>query len=106
MRRRAIVAWGVVAITMAMASTALAGGWAVTTVDSMPEEFEAGTTYTIEYTIRQHGKTPVDSGASHVMLRQPKTGESLRFHAENHGDGTYSVEVTVPRGLLGVGSSQ
>jgi hypothetical protein len=94
--RRAIITLATAALVVATASTALAGGFAVTTVESMPDEFDAGATYTIEYTVRAHGKTPVDSGASYLMLRNSKGGKSLKFDAVNHGDGTYSVEVTIP----------
>lgn len=79
---------------LAIAATALAGGWAVTSFENLPERFEAGATYTLEYTILQHGETPADSGASFVTFRDGK--ESLRFDANNHRDGTYSVEVTLP----------
>ncbi|MGH8945908.1 MAG: hypothetical protein ACRDVL_07155 [Acidimicrobiia bacterium] len=92
--RRATIIVAAAGLSLALAAPALAGGWAVTTFENLPESFEAGTTYTLDYTIRQHGKTPVDSGASHVMLRN--FDQLLRFDAANHGDGTYSVEVTVP----------
>lgn len=83
------------AVLLAIASTALAGGWAVTSFEELPSEFEAGTTYSLDYVILQHGETPADSGASYVTLRDSE-GESLRFDAMNHGDGTYTVEVTIP----------
>lgn len=92
--RKAITALATAALVGAFASTALAGGFAVATIENLPEKFEAGTTYSLDYTIRAHGETPVDSGASFVTLRNGS--ESLRFDAINHGNGTYAVEVTVP----------
>lgn len=92
--RKTITALATAALVGAFASAALAGGFAVATVENLPEEFEAGTTYVLDYTIRAHGETPVDSGASFVTLRNGS--ESLRFDATNHGNGTYTVEVTVP----------
>ena len=92
--RKIITALASAALVMGVASMALAGGWAVTSFENLPEEFEAGTTYTLDYVILQHGQTPADSGASFVTLRNGK--ESLRFDAVNHGDGTYTVELTIP----------
>lgn len=91
---RATVVLAAAAMTLALAAPALAGGWAVTTFENLPESFEAGATYSLDYTIRQHGKTPVDSGDSYVMFRN--ADRSLRFDAANHGDGTYTVKVTLP----------
>jgi len=95
--RKAITALSAATLVMAVAAPALAGGWAVTSFENLPGEFEAGTTYTLDYTIRAHGETPVDSGASYVMLRDFDGDQSHRFDALNHGDGTYTVEVTIPR---------
>jgi len=96
--RKIITALASVALVMGVASMALAGGWAVTSFENLPEKFEAGTTYTLDYVILQHGQTPADSGASYVMLRDFEGDQSLRFNAVNHGDGTYTVEVTIPEG--------
>lgn len=93
--RKVITALATAAI-LAIPSTALAGGWAVTSFENLPSEFEAGTTYTLDYVILQHGKTPAESGASFVMLRDFDGDQSLRFDAVNHGDGTYTVEITLP----------
>lgn len=93
--RKAITALAAAAL-FAIASPALAGGWAVTNFENLPDELQAGTTYSLDYTIRAHGQTPVDSGASHVMLRNFDADESLRFDAVNHGDGTYTVEIALP----------
>lgn len=91
--RRVITALATAAL-LAIGSPALAGGWAVTSFENLPNEFETGATYTLDYVILQHGQTPADSGASFVTFRNGK--ESLRFDAVNHGDGTYTVEVTIP----------
>lgn len=93
--RKAITALATAAL-LAIASTALAGGWAVTSFENLPESFEAGTTYSLDYTVRAHGQTPIDSGASHLMFRNFDADESVRFDAVNHGDGTYTVEIALP----------
>jgi len=94
--RRTIIATATAALVCATAATALAGGWAVTTVDSLPAQFEAGTTHTIDYTVLAHGKTPVDAGDSIVTFQDADKNKPLTFEAINHGDGTYTVEVTLP----------
>ncbi len=53
---------------------ALAGGWAITSVDTQPGQFVAGETHTIEYTILQHGEH-----------RTTLPNTSLTFRSE-HGD--------------------
>lgn len=93
--RRTTINLAAASLMVALASPALAGGWAVTTVDSMPAEFEAGTTYTIDYTVRAHGQTPVDAGASHLTFQQKGT-KPLHFDAVYLGDGKYRTEVTLP----------
>ena len=37
------------------------GGWAVTTVDHLPDYIEAGKPFTISYVVRQHGEEPLQS---------------------------------------------
>lgn len=95
MRRAITTTLAAGALAVVTASTALAGGWAVTTVDAMPEEFDAGATHTIEYTVRAHGQTPTDAGASHLTFSQ-KGSKTLRFDATYLGEGRYRVEVTLP----------
>lgn len=98
MRRRLIV--GVCALTVALVSgsgLALAGGWAVTSVDSAPEEIVAGRTYTVEYTVRQHGDKPVAVDDTFIQITSEATGETLTFPGSATGDvGRYAAEVTVP----------
>lgn len=93
--RRTVIILAVAALAMAAASTALAGGWAVTSFEDLPEKFEAGTTYTLDYTVRAHGKTPVDAGPSQVVFRQ-EGSKPVQFDAVYVGDGRYRVEVTLP----------
>jgi hypothetical protein len=56
MTRNAMVALAGAAV-MAISGTALGGGWATTTIDDAPEQFRAGTTHEITYTVLQHGRT-------------------------------------------------
>ena len=46
-------------VLLATASAALAGGWAVVTLDAPPGEIRAGQPWTVGFTVLQHGRTPV-----------------------------------------------
>jgi hypothetical protein len=46
-------------LLLAVASAALAGGWAVVTLDAPPGEVRAGEPWTVGFTVLQHGRTPV-----------------------------------------------
>ena len=81
---------------MAIPIGALAGGWAMTSFEDVPGEFQAGSTYDLNYTILQHGQTPVDAGASQLHIIDSK-GTVTVFAAVSTGDpGRYSVSITFP----------
>ncbi len=81
------------------APAAIAGGWAITSMDELPGEFRAGETYQLGYTILQHGKTPVEGAETEITARNPSTGETLRFVGQADGKpGHYVAEVTFPDG--------
>lgn len=46
-------------ILLATASAALAGGWAIITLDAPPGEIRAGEAWTVGFSVLQHGQTPV-----------------------------------------------
>lgn len=46
------------------------GGWAVITIENPPDYLEAGSTYRLEYTVRQHGQTPL-TGLKGTVILQP-----------------------------------
>lgn len=78
---------------------ALGGNMAITTFDSLPDEFVAGETYDLTYTILQHGATPVDVGNSTVVFTDGETGKKVVFEATATGQqGKYAVTVTLPSG--------
>lgn len=81
---------------MAIPTAALAGGWAIASFDNVPAEFRAGSTYDLEYTILQHGQTPVDVGSSQVRFVDSK-GTVVELDAVATGEpGRYAVSVTIP----------
>jgi len=81
---------------MAIPTAALAGGWAIASFDKVPVEFQAGSTYDLEYTILQHGQTPVDVGSSQVRIID-SNGAVTAFDAVATGEpGRYSVSIAFP----------
>lgn len=98
MTRRAIVVLTAVALTVLASSTAWAGGWAMTTLDSTPGELRAGETYEVGYTILQHGIRPVAVDHTEIRLRGPwKAGGVHVFEGEPRGpEGHYVATVTIP----------
>src|SRR5687767_7103369 len=89
---------GVTVALLALAGPALAGGWAVTTIDTLPEAgLTAGQPHRIGYTIRQHGQTPFDGAKTSITIVAPSTGERHSFPGVPDGQpGHYVAEVMFP----------
>jgi hypothetical protein len=81
---------------LAIPGVGLAGGWALTSFDELPTEFEAGATYDLTYTVLQHGVNPVDVGSSEVRVTGAD-GRVATFAATRMPErGRYQVTVTFP----------
>jgi hypothetical protein len=89
----------VFALSLGMfASPVFAGGWAVTTFDNMPSEFISGHEYTLGYTIRQHGVTPINVDKTEI-LAVATSGRTLSFPGKSDGTvGHYIASVYFPAG--------
>ena len=73
------------------------GGWAVVTVKDLPEYFVAGQQYTIEFQVRQHGRTLLnDLHPSLVMGTSDGKHEATVPAVARPSDGTYAVTFTAP----------
>jgi hypothetical protein len=85
----------VVAVAMfSTSSVALAGGFAVTTLDALPSPV-AGQTYRVGFMVRQHGVTPVRDATPAILVE--RGSERLRFAAIADGPaGHYVANVTFP----------
>lgn len=88
---------------LALATPALAGGWAVVTLDALPSEITSGQALSLGFMVRQHGVTPVDTTAwggetlPILMAKHAVTGETLQRNARKDGPvGHYVVDVTFP----------
>jgi hypothetical protein len=104
MFRRSIGAFVIVVIAMlALAAPALAGGWAVVTLDSLPREVRAGQPFQLGFVIRQHGRTPVNNDWEGHALKPTLTaqkqggGQVIQFEAHQQGaTGHFVVDITLP----------
>ncbi len=97
MRRAGPFSLAVALLTLTLAMPALAGGWAVTTLDSLPDRFVAGETYELGYTIRQHGVTPVNVDKTQVRISEDG-GKRLSFDGiRDGGTGHYIAKVSFPK---------
>jgi hypothetical protein len=82
---------------LALASTALAGGWAQVTVPNPPGDPPAGEETTIELNVLQHGVTPVSWPRITVIATNEATGEATAAQAKASGpDGHYTAKLTFP----------
>ena len=75
------------------------GGWAVVTIQELPEYFVAGRPYTIEFKIRQHGRNLLDELEPALLVRSGAgSGGSneQRIPATAKGPGTYAATFTAP----------
>lgn len=89
---------------LALVTPALAGGWAVVTLDALPAEIQAGQELSLGFMVRQHGVTPVDTtvwGGDEMLpillAKNTATGETLERNARKDGPvGHYVVDVIFP----------
>lgn len=83
-------------LAFALTVPALAGGWAVITLDELPTNVVAGEPLTIGFMVRQHGVTPLD-GLFPTITARSSSEEPLIFHAEPAGEtGHYTATLTFP----------
>src|SRR5215216_2076328 len=70
MARRSMMAFVLVSVALlALAAPALAGGWAVLTLDALPREVRAGAAIQLGFMVRQHGKTPTNTDLDGNQLK-------------------------------------
>ena len=87
-----------------IAGVATMGGWAVVTVTDLPEYFVAGRSYTIEFTLRQHGRHLLNDLEPELIVATsaPRLGglvggaNEQRIPAKARGQGTYAAAFTAP----------
>jgi hypothetical protein len=84
------------AVTLLLAATALAGGWATATLDAGTAGPTAGTPTTIGFTVLQHGQTP-NSSLAVIVHASGGTGGAISANATAQGaPGHYVATLTFP----------
>jgi hypothetical protein len=112
MVRRSIFGLGVAIVALlALATPALAGGWAQVTLDTLPREVRAGTSFQLGFTVLQHGKTPTNKNLDGDPLKpvltafkqggvastSPKADGTVSAEARQEGPaGHFVVDLTFP----------
>ena len=82
---------------LAVPASAAAGGWATVELSSTPEGVSADETWTVELTVLQHGRTPLDDVEPTVTVAKARGGESRSVTATPTGEaGVYRASVTFP----------
>jgi hypothetical protein len=67
--------------TLAVPASATAGGWATVGLDSLPEGVAPGEPWTVELTILQHGRTPLEGVKPSVIVEKAGTPGPESFPA-------------------------
>jgi len=97
-RRLALAAPSASILTLILAATAFAGGWANAVMDTPPDD-PAGTNepVTLGFSLMQHGVTPVDWGTAQIVLTNDETGQEIVANATPQGAiGHWTAEVKLP----------
>lgn len=91
---------------LSVAATGLVamGGWAVVTVQELPDYYVAGRSYTIEFTVRQHGRNLLSDLEPELLVSTsgPRLAGMLggvneqRMPARARSAGTYAATFTAP----------
>lgn len=88
---------GSVALLVAFAGSALAGGWAQATLIDPPDDPPtSGEEREIRFSLLQHGVTPVTFGQVQLTATHPETGEEIVVQASSQGGGEWTARVTFP----------
>jgi len=95
------------AVGLSPAPPAQAGGWAVTLLDPLPEEFEADRAYTVGYWVLQHGSHPFEGELGKTGLRIVGPDKVLEFEGAALPEAAhYAVAIAVPAGTWRVYAMQ
>lgn len=98
MRSRSILAMLLaLGASLALATAALAGGWASVIMTDPPKDPAPGSVTTIDLEVKQHGLTPVSWPKLTVVATNTATGETVTVIAQPKGaEGHYVAQITFP----------
>ncbi len=71
------------------------GGWAVTSVQNLPDQLVAGTPYNLTFSIKQHGVEPLNDLSPYVELKSGKS-ELVARAVRTNKSGFYTATLNVP----------
>lgn len=83
-------------VVMTVAVGYARGGWAIVTVETLPDHLNAGRTIPIDFTVRQHGVTLMDDLTPRVNVTMNGETSVVNARPTSH-KGTYRAEIT-PKG--------
>ncbi|MBC7879340.1 MAG: cytochrome c [Anaerolineales bacterium] len=97
--KRTILAIGLtLLLAMAITVPALAGGWAVITLDEVPGDVEANQPIEIGFMVRQHGVTPLGGESPVIRAHLADSTESVIVEASEEGEvGHYVGTLILPK---------
>jgi cytochrome c2 len=99
-RKRRHTLWGglaALAAALLLLAPALAGNWAVISVETLVTEIQAGKPLTIQFTVLQHGNKPMSDLTPAIQAINAASGAHLTFDALPLGQpGRYAAEITLP----------
>jgi hypothetical protein len=85
------------ALALVVAPAATAGGWATVGLSSLPKDVSAGGTWSVDMTVLQHGRTPLEGIRPVVRLNREGGGDTLTYTARpTDKAGVYHAEVIFP----------
>lgn len=93
MKRSSLGVWALGA-ALATVGAVRFGGWAVVTVESVPDYLVVGKTTTLTFAIRQHAVTPLTDLEPEVIAKSGSRKVSTK--ARNVGSGRYRADLSVP----------
>ncbi len=96
---RKVISTATIVAALASATAALAGGWATVSMSSHPSNAEPGKPWTVDLTVLQHGRTPLEGVAPVFTITNPATGAERDFPAKPTAKkGVYRATVVFPAG--------
>jgi hypothetical protein len=98
MKRTIFVIGLTLLLAIAFTIPALAGGWAVITLDELPGQVEANQPLEIGFMVRQHGVTPLSGQSPVIRAHLDGSTQAVSVVAEEKGEvGHYAATLTLPQ---------
>jgi len=94
---RKMILLGALLILLLLPAAALAGGWVVISLDTLPDQIHAGQPVTLSFMVRQHGRTPIDGVEPKLTATNRTTGQQIQVAAEPMKElGRFMVTIDFP----------